>query len=248
MRLRYSNSRRAKVACMIVFFLLALTPLVSQETNTSVAKAPEPGSFRAGGISFSFPPPSDDLIEAGPDYRVLLEPFAPTTNRLVAAFMLQDDLVLLRGGKRAAMTEYALVEVPRRVEFADVTPETFKQIADGTAAQFGANLESKVRESVEDTNRRLKELNSSIASVSVDKPVYLGVLFSKPDAHGFGASMAYSSNGTTTKVVTGVSVIRVKNRVFFAYLYKRYEDESTLLWIRKASEQWADSILSANGH
>jgi uncharacterized membrane protein len=114
------------------------------------------------------------------------------------------------------------------------------------ASSFGANFETAMKEQEEEINRRLKALNSSAAAVSADKPVYLGALFSKADACGFGATMAVSSSGTTVTMAMGLSVIRVQNRVFFAYLYKRYEDESTLLWIRKASEQWADSILSAN--
>ena len=186
------------------------------------------------------------MVEAGSDYRVLMEPFAPPTNRLVAAFILTDDLALLQSGKLGAMTQYAFVEVPRQAEFADVAPEMFKQVTDGLGTQFGAELEGKMKESLEDTNRRLRALNSNVGSVSADKPVYLGTLFSKPDAYGVGATVALSSNGTSVKMVMGLAVVRVKNRVFFAYLYKRYEDESTLLGIRKASEQWADAILVAN--
>jgi hypothetical protein len=238
----YRYLLRSRVLCLGFIFLLSLTPLCSQDA----VKAVEPGSFRAGALSFVFPAPSSDLVETGSDYRVLLEPLAPASNRLVAAFILPDDLARLASGKRGAMTQYALVEVPRQAEFAEVSPEIFKQIVDGMATQFGAELESKMKESVEDTNRRLKALNSSAASVSADKPVYLGMLFSKSEACGVGATVALSSNGVSVKMVMGLAVVRVKNRVFFAYLYKRYEDESTLLGIRKTTEQWADSILSAN--
>ena len=110
------------------------------------------------------------------------------------------------------MTEYALVEVPRRAEFSEVTPEIFKQIVDGTAKAFGTNLDQSLKVSEEDTNRRLKALNSSAAAVSVDKPVYLGTLFAKPDAHGFGMTMAESAKGATVKVVMGVAVLRVQNQ------------------------------------
>ena len=242
MHANFRNSLRSLPFCMAAIFFLALTPLRSQDaTKVSVL-----GCFRAGALSFSFPLPSGDLVETGADYRVLLEPLVPATNRLVAAFVTPDDLVSLNGGNSKRLTEYALVEVPRQAEFADVTPDIFKQIVDGTAAQFGANLENQVKDTAEDINRRLKALNSSAATVSVDKPVYLGTLFSKTDAHGFGATMAFSSEGTKVTMAMGLVVLRVHNRVFFAYLYKRYEDESTLLWLRKATEQWADSILNAN--
>lgn len=242
----FSNLLRSRVSRIAIIFFLSLAPLSSQDTNASAAKVTAPGSFRAGTLSFTIPSPPGDLVETGSDYRVLLEPLAPAGNRLVAAFVLPDDLTLLRSGRSKPMTEYALVEIPRRAEFADVTPDFFKQVADGMAGQFGANLESQVKDTEEEINRRLKALNSSAATVSVDKPVYLGSLFSKTDACGFGATMAYSSNGTTAKMVMGLAVLRVQNRVFFVYLYRRYEDESSLLWIRKATEQWADSILSAN--
>lgn len=233
---------RFRAFLTVAIFFLALTPLRSQDA----AKASSPGGFRAGTLSFSFPSPSSDLVETGADYRVLLEPFAPTSNRLVAAFVVPSEFADVRNGKSQSMSEYALIEIPRRAEFADVTPEIFKQIVDGTGAQFGANLESQVKDSEEDINRRLKALNSSAAAVTVDKPVYLGALFSKPNAYGFGATMAFSSNGTTRTMAMGMVVFRVQNRVFFGYVYKQYQDESTLLWLRKATEQWADSILSAN--
>ena len=246
MRKTNRNSFRFQVFCSVVLLSLALMPLRSQSANGGAPHVSEPAIVRAGGLSFRFPSPSGDLVETGPDYRVLLEPFAPNTNRLVAAFVVPDDFASVRSGKSKSMTEYALIEIARQAEFADVTPEIFKQVADGMASSFGVNFETAMKEQEEEINRRLKALNSSAAAVSADKPVYLGALFSKADACGFGATMAVSSSGTTVTMAMGLSVIRVQNRVFFAYLYKRYEDESTLLWIRKASEQWADSILSAN--
>ena len=159
MRKTNRNSFRFQVFCSVVLFSLALMPLRSQGTSGGAPKASEPASVRAGGLSFRFPSPSGDLVETGPDYRVLLEPFAPNTNRLVAAFVVPDDFAAVRSAKSNAMTEYALVEIPRQAEFADVTPEIFKQVADGMASSFGANFETAMKEQEEEINRRLKALN-----------------------------------------------------------------------------------------
>jgi hypothetical protein len=47
-------------------------------------------------------------------------------------------------------------------------------------------------------------------------------------------------------MVAGVTVLRVQNRLLYAYIYSAYKDEDSVQWVRKTSEQWADAILNAN--
>ena len=223
----------------VLFAAAALLPF-------SCASAQNAHSYRAGLKDFSIPAPSSALVEAGADYRVLMEPLAPVNNRLVAAFLETADLDAIRSGAKAPLNRYALVEIPRRAEFTEVSPEQFKQVADNIAAQFGASFDSSLKDEQDEINRRLKALNSSSATVTLDKPLQLGTLFNKPDAAAYGMIMPISSEGKTKKMVMGMVVLRVQSRVLFAYTYTEYKDESSVQWIRTTDESWADSILAAN--
>ena len=226
----------------------ALTLAIAANAQTAApgSKAPQPQTFRVGLKSIAIPSPSSNLTEIGSDYRVVLETLAPATNRLVAAFDRPEDLNQILTGGAAPLPQYALVEVPRRAEFLDVDPATFKTVADSVAKEFGANLEGDMKKSQDELNNKLKELDSASPTISLDKPVPLGTLFSKPDAAAFGMLESVASTGPATKMCAGIVFLRAQNRILFLYLYRTYKDESTVEWIRTTSEQWADAVLAAN--
>jgi len=225
---------------------IAATIALAQDASTSSAKPPEAQSYRAGTKSIVIPPPEADLLEMGADYRVLAETFVPTSNRLVAAFLKPEDSAALRDGKSQPLSKYALLEIPRSAEFADITPNLYKQVADSVAKQFEGDLDATLKDQEEELNRRLKALNSSAGTMTFDKAAPLGTFFSKSDACAFGMLTPVAINGTSTKVAMGLIVVRVQNRVLFGYLYSTYKDEGSITWLRKTSEQWADAILKAN--
>lgn len=226
--------------------LLATALLATSLCLPGSSVAQDAPTYRAGLKSISIPSPTTDLVETGTDYRVLLEPLSPTTNRLIAAFVVPADLDALRSGRSAALNRYALVEIMRRSEFTDVTPEMFKQVADAIGAQFGAEVNSSLKDQQDEINRRIKALNSKPAEVTLEKPVELGTLFSKTDAYASGMIMPVTAGGKTTKMVMGMIALRVQARMLFVYTYTEYKDEASLQWIRTTDEQWADEILKAN--
>jgi hypothetical protein len=38
----------------------------------------------------------------------------------------------------------------------------------------------------------------------------------------------------------------VKNRLLYVYVYAKYEDKSTVDWVLKTTQAWADAILKQN--
>ena len=230
---------RLALRCAATVFLL---PLVLH-AQTSAAQ-----TYRAGLKSIAIPAPAGDLTEIGPDYRVLFEPLTPDTNRLIAAFALSDDAAQLRStGASGGLKEYALVEVLRRAEFVDISSDLFRQVEDNMATQFGTTLNSSLQDQQDELNRKLKATHGDEAfAVSLDKPLQLGVLFSKTDACAFGVIMPVSAKGTTIKMAAGVIVMRVQQRLVYGYLYTLYKDDDSVQWVRKTAEAWAGSILAAN--
>lgn len=227
-----------KAIKLVLVALAVALPLSSHSQNGD--------TYRAGLKNFTIPAPSSDLVEAGPDYRVLVEPIVPVNNRLIAAFVQPTDLDSLRSGHAPSLSLYALVEVPRRAEFSDVNADDFKQIADSMATQFNSGVDVTVKDQQDELNRRMKALNSSSAPISLDKPIQLGTLFCKPNACAYGLIMAVSSGGSSKKMAMGVILLRAQARVLFLYTYADYKGESTVQSIRTTDEHWADAILAAN--
>jgi len=238
-----SSSKYVWKLCSL-FALFALT-CGSIWSNSQSAGPSNSQTFRVGLKSIVIPPPSAELSETGSDYRVLFEILAPNTNRLVAAFLLPEELKATVSGT-SSLSRYSLVQVPRRAEFANVTPDIYKQIADSMAGQFGATFDGTLKDQTDELNRRLKSVNSDAPTVTMDKPLMLGKLFSKPDACSFGMIMPISANGKTKKMAAAISILRIQERVVFFYTYTEYTNEDSFKWARTTAEQWADVVLKAN--
>lgn len=246
MYIRHIRSFLCSLFCLVYFLILASGTAITQDKSPAPAKALEPQSYRSGLKSIVIPPPTADLSELGSDYRVLMESAVPDTNRLLAAFLSAEDSANLRSRISKGFNRYALVENLRRAEFIDFDPDTFKQVSDSVAQQFGATLNASMKDYQEELNHKLKAMRGVDTTMTLDKPVQLGVLFSKPNACSFGMIESYSAAGNSVKMVAGMTILRVQNRLIYAYVYSVYKDDDSVQWVRNTSEQWADAILKAN--
>ncbi|MBB5061482.1 hypothetical protein HDF16_006218 [Granulicella aggregans] len=218
------------------------TPTIGQGPSAQIP------TYRSGLKSIAIPSPTSDLNEVGSDYRVLLEHLAPDTNRLIAGYVLADDAANLRGEVPKGASRYALVETLRRAEFAEVDATSFKQMSATLAQQYGTgqnNPQTDLKPLQDELNHKLKALGSA-NEVALDKPVQLGAFFTRPDAYCFGMISPISSGESSINMVTAVIVLRVQNRLLYAYVSARYAGDESVRWTRSTSEQWTDAILKAN--
>ncbi len=223
--------------------LLASWTLASQ-AKAQAAPSGVP-SYVVGGVSIVVPAPaSGGLVELGAD-RVKYEVVTPDINRLIAAFIPQQDIAMLRSGGTGGVNPYALVEVLRAAETSDVSASDFKDLVDSASSQIGAVVDSTFKESEAEFNQRMKALNSNVQE-TLGKPVMLGTFFYKTDAYSFGMLAPVTVNGTTIKMVVGTVLLRARNRVLFAYYYEVYQNDQTPAHVRAVTEQWTDAILAAN--
>lgn len=218
--------------------------LLSSDLFAPTTASAESVPFRVGLQTILIPSPGPDLPETGPDYRVLAEPLATASNRLVAAFLLPDELKAMLTTK-TSLTRYALVEVLRQAEFADVSPDFFKQVSNSMADQFGARLNATLEDQQKEVDLKLKALGNQ-SKVTIEKPTMLGTLFSKADAIGYGAVMPVSVDGKTATIAMCMTILRVRQRLLFLYTYARYTDEESVKSVQRMSDKWSDAILKAN--
>ncbi len=74
----------------------------------------------------------------------------------------------------------------------------------------------------------------------------LGGVFEKTDAAGFAMLLALKQGDRNVTMASGVAMLRVKQRLLFAYLFRKYESPETVSLVRKDLESWADAILAGN--
>jgi hypothetical protein len=227
--------------CVCILSMVSVA-LHGQDRTKPAKSQAQITNVRVGAVSIAIPSPTNDLVEAGPDYRVIFEPLAPANNRLVAAFVPQDKMDAVHKGDTPPMDEYALVEVARRMEFAEIDSATFQQIEEVLGKQFGGDIGQFSRNGQEEINHNLEALGNSV-NVKIDKPVPLGIFFAMTNAIGVGP---YNVNGVTTRMAGCLALLRVRGRVLSVFTYAPYKDQGTVMWVKTTSEQWADAILKAN--
>jgi hypothetical protein len=229
---------RARIKCCLSFVLLVLGACLEAPGADPEAKA--------GGVSLKFPSPSGGFAEVGDRLRTtFFELLAPSTNRLLTAYVPTQSLEQLNARKAVgALDVYALVEVSRRAEYTDLTPQAFQKVLESMGPALGQLDTQKVGDVAEEINIRLKSLGTK--PIEVGHPEMLGSIFQKDDATGFAMLMAVKQENRSDTMAMGMGVLRVRQRLIFAYLYRKYSSPETVDLVRKGLEGWVDEILAEN--
>jgi hypothetical protein len=182
----------------------------------------------AGGVPVVIPPPENQFLEVGADKRGLFEYMVPSRNRLLCAFVSVDFLPRLHD-PASGMGQYMLVEVRRRLDEknTEVTSASFEQFVLSMKQQLGdfSALDQTLRTASEEVISKLKQLSQS-KDVSIDKPAPLGTLFQTSDAYAFAMLASVSSGGITMRAIDVSVLLKVKDRLIFAYIYGSADAEN----------------------
>ncbi len=236
-------------ACLLALVMAmhgSAKDIVVEKGEAPSLKAAADAKVTAGGATIVVPSPAKDMAEVTEDLdREAVKVFVPSSNRLLTSFVLSSELPIskMRG---KVLSRYALVEIPLKAESMDCKPDDFKLVTDELKKGFGDTIAATTKEVQEEFDHRLKQLHVDNLKMSFEKPVEIGVLFSKEDAYGFGLMSLTSVAGTSVKIAVACTFVRAKERLIFCYLYAKYKDDDTIKALRKTSEQWADAILLAN--
>jgi len=136
-----------------------------------------------------------------------------------------------------------MVEAPRQLEYADCSPGDFEQVL--------AAMPSMDKLVAGKTGQIEVEMNSRLQSpgakpIEVGRPEMLGTLSRKTDAAGIAMLMAYKQSDSSVTMAGGMAVLRIRQRLLYAYLFHKYESPHTVVWLQKNLGPWSDSILASN--
>jgi hypothetical protein len=223
----------------------------SAQAAAASSQLPAVSVYQAGGVSVSIPAPLKNMVEVRPANRAAMERLVPSFNRMITGFAPYKDQLRIAAGDNSAPL-IAMVTVSRQSESKVVGREDFEQIVDSVAKSFNETVDSDAKNNQAEFDQRMKSLDLDHVKVTADKPLRLGNLFSHPNAAGFATLIEASGSGASpdmaasSKKLVSVLYMRVKSRVLFAYIFADYKDKDTILWLRNASEGWANEIFKAN--
>lgn len=230
-----------------ILMFAAVLPMLGQ-TGAPTAGTNEIPKVKAGGIDLLLPSPDGDFTEVGDRLRTtVFDLLTPSTNRLLTAYLShQIKENLLSGNTKGGLGTYAMVEIPRGAEYTDVGQKDFEDALKTVANSMGVAVDKAFSTTTDEINARMKELGGK--PISVDRPEMMGTVFRKPDAFAWAMLMGVKGgdSASATTMAGVIAMIRIKQRVLFTYLYRKYDSPEVLDSLGKSTEAWVSRILSAN--
>lgn len=202
-------------------------------------------SVEVGGISIVVPLPHQDFVRVGYENEELREFFKalmPPSNRFLCAYVLRNELMRINAGDVISLSRSIVLQVYRDAEFYELTTDDFAYLVRDAENSLGS--ESVMRDARAKVAEQLKTLG--LEDIKIDHPVPFGVLFSIQNAWAFGMIVPVRYGTETLMMGSSSCLLRVKNRLLFAYVYSEYKGEETMEWLSATTENWARSILKEN--
>jgi hypothetical protein len=230
------------VLFMIVFY--AVPTMAQNEPTNSTG----PYLFKANDVKIYVPSPTDKFIEAGYVNSGFLWKIVRDKDQSNGLFVLKNDFNHVMDGVSNADIEYSNLSRYARVQVQDkdtnLDSATFKKAVKKTKAEIGDSLASNKTEPETMLIKRMKALD--IKGGNLKARTSLGRIFSKPNAYSYCVLIKENTDGKTSYILAGFTIINVKEKMLGTYLYANYEGLDTLKWLREISKQWSDSILATN--
>ena len=226
-----------RLTILTTIFVLSLhVAAYSAETNITVF---------VGGTKVLVPAP-DQYVEVGSENRVFP---SEARNRLLAWFVTPSDLKQFGSESTNLSKQYMQLQVSKGAENRDISASQFSELAGDVAKLQDASYAS----AVQDVNRIMKKLASEskdFPDLEIGQPKPLGSFLKTDTAVGFLMLMSISSNSKQGKeqipMVCGTTLVRVKQKLLFAYVYCAADNKKATDWVKSTSKSWVEAILKAN--
>ena len=196
-----------------------------------------------GGKYLDLTLPDSNFMEVSERFSSRFNLFVPDNNRLLCGFLIKSDVKRLTDGKDPKMDAYILVEVSRKAENIDCKTTDFKEVT-SSITDIPSIISSSKGEMVEQVNQRLKALD--IPGIQLNDPKNLGLLYTKEDAIAAGMIYKVQQGNSVTAYICSTLLIRLRERLLFVYIYKIYQNQTSLKEIISLTDSYASAMLTAN--
>jgi hypothetical protein len=219
------------LACCAVLFPLALFSAEEAKIGDVTIKVPAPSGFvRYDGLN--------ERIDG-----VMLQ-MVPKTNRLLLMFATPKDAALAKKGKPEELGRYMMLQTFRAAEDMKLSAKEFGQVVEGVEAQFASS--EKAEQLQDEVNAQLKKTKDA-KDLKVGETVMLGVYQKTEYSVDMGMLIkAQVRNEEPTPMAAAFSIIRLREKVLYLYVYSGYYAAEDIAWTRKTVKEWREAVVAAN--
>lgn len=235
---------------------LLLAAFAAAQTSAQTRPAPGVQVLRLGAASVRLPAP-EGFVEATAKSERVRQYFTTSEspeNEMLAVHMPAGTVEGIDGGQTPMPDFYTKVSVLRRAKEMDMSPAGFASLI-GTIDRQGSKLFDPKNP---DTARKLKEVESRVNAASqngsqltFDGPEVLGVFEKSPNVYSMLMLVKLnvtSAGGQSTQipVLAAASFVRVRARVLFVYVYRRFNAAEDADRVKTFARRWNEQIIAAN--
>jgi hypothetical protein len=194
-----------------------------------------------------------EISQLSPETRKFAETSTPQNNRLLAVFVSESDLGRIMKGELPEFGRYMFLQVRRQLENSDISGAKFLQMVGQFKQQQDTllkNVKDKVGSMLDEASEKILTDYDVSLKLKVGEQVPLGIFIETNEASGFASLAKYQVSSDAQQLdylmATGTSLIWVKGKILYAYVYGSYDTPKDLDWVRATSCSWIDQILMAN--
>lgn len=240
-------------------FLIAVVCAIGLTTQAQDhaprAEKAKTSSVRLGDKVISIPDPDgfEEAMSQFPKYKERVIATEGPDNDALLAHSPVSDCELMRNGSAATYDHYTKVSVLKvgrelTVSRALMTEAvaSFRKNAGTYLDPNGATMKSLAKKAA----RGLTEADARETKLDFTQTQHLGEFDVRPDINSFLLLMTVrvSAGGTeaTVPMLTSLSFVRVKERIIYVYVFKKYRAETDVEAIKQFTTKWTTGIVAAN--
>jgi hypothetical protein len=215
----------------------------------AVAQSPNASGYTVGSVTIAVPPPQgfENVIGTISNDH---DRFSANPKEGLLAIQVRSAIVpQLRNMPLMPLEIYTRVVVSPEIADQTITPEFFGEVVTVTKSRFDS-IYDKNGEVLASAKTNISEWASHVRGkttvVNVAKPLNLGSFNESPDSFSILMLAEVEYNGVRVPMLISTSMLRLKERLVNASIYKRNPTESDITVLTEMTNTWTASILAAN--
>jgi hypothetical protein len=248
MRINLSHELIKKVNLLVIFLLLFNSNLLGQINKIEIGKEVISLPINISGFS-EIRKMAPNLFDNAKTY------FTPKEHKLVAFYLYEDDVEKLFTEKEPLYSKYVMIELFNEFNNFNIGKKEFEDVFKNFNEQINHSISTEDSEWI----KHIDSLSNQISfreelQVRIEKLnlIPLGT-YKKTDAYFINTFLAKIKidieNSEIFKLQCEcLSVIHVKNKIIYCYIFSDFNSHSDLVYIRNLSETFCKSIVSLNSH
>jgi uncharacterized RDD family membrane protein YckC len=205
--------------------------------------------IRVGDTEIELPIPSE-FVKIDDSFKEQLEianSLVPESNTLLSYYLSEKDFGNLLTDEFHQSDKYILIEVFNELKYKEVGLKDYRQFLKSYKKdffnKFGQQFQENALESIQDIS---KSLDADIDFETIDVHP-LGIYYESKNSLSTGVfskiNYSFSDIISHENIVAAVSTVtKINDKVIFLFLFKTYNSQNDLEWIKATNEAWIKEI------